>query len=111
MKNYVNSGATVTLAAAAAAIKSGEGVLTGAMFGVAQHDAASGEEVTVVRFGQFELAKVSAQAWTLGAKLYWDGTANLVTTVVSGNTLIGCAGAAAANPSVSGVVILDGAVR
>ncbi|MEJ6397038.1 DUF2190 family protein [Yoonia sp. 208BN28-4] len=110
MKNYVNEGKAITVTAAAA-VASGAGVLAGALFGVAQGDAEAGEPLVLVRCGQFDLAKTSAQAWTVGAKLYWDNSNNVVTTAASGNTLIGCAGAAAANPSATGTVILDGAVR
>ena len=32
-----------------------------------------------------------SQAWTAGAKVYWDNTAKRATNVASGNTLIGVA--------------------
>ena len=38
-----------------------------------------------------DLAKVASQAWTAGAKVYWDNTAKRVTNVASGNTLVGVA--------------------
>ena len=44
MKNFVQHGLTITLAAPAA-ITSGSGVQVGAIFGVAMHDAASGDPV------------------------------------------------------------------
>jgi predicted RecA/RadA family phage recombinase len=62
-----------------------------------------------VRHGAFSLKKAAAQAWTLGAKLYWNNTAKECTTSASGNTLIGLIGAAAADADVTGVAILDGA--
>jgi predicted RecA/RadA family phage recombinase len=110
MKNYVNAGANLTVIAAAA-VAGGAGVLTGAIFGIAQGDAAIGEEVVVVRSGVFDLPKLEAQAWTAGAKVYWDSGNGWCTTVASGNTLIGAAAVAAANPSTVGRVLLDGAVR
>lgn len=110
MKNYVNQGVNLTIAAPYDR-SSGEGALVGTIFGVAQEDVTSGNDVVLVRRGVFELAKVSAQAWTLGAKLYWDDTAKNCTTTASGNTLIGAAAAAAANPSSTGTVLLDGAIR
>jgi predicted RecA/RadA family phage recombinase len=58
-----------------------------------------------------DLAKVSAQAWTEGAKIYWDDTAKNFTTTSGGNTLAGVAAAAAANPSATGKVRLDGVAR
>jgi len=105
MKNYLQKGAMITVAAAAA-VSSGEGVLVGAMFGVAAGDAGIGDDVTIAREGVFILNKLSAQAWTVGAKVYWDNTAGQCTTVVSANTLIGYAAQAAADPSATGVVVL-----
>jgi predicted RecA/RadA family phage recombinase len=55
-----------------------------------------------------EVAKVSAQAWTVGAPIYWDDTAKLFTTTSTSNTLAGVAVAAAANPSATGRVRLNG---
>jgi predicted RecA/RadA family phage recombinase len=60
--------------------------------------------VAVKTRGVFELPKVSAQAWTVGAPIYWDGTAGNATTVTTSNTLIGYATEAAANPSSVGRV-------
>ena len=34
---------------------------------------------------------MASQAWTAGAKIYWDNTAKRATNVASGNTLIGVA--------------------
>lgn len=107
MKNYVQAGENLTVPAPADTL-SGEGVLLGALFGVATANAASGQPVTIVRRGVFTLPKVSAQAWTIGAKVYWDAAAGNVTTTASGNTLIGLAVEAAANPSDAGLVLLDG---
>lgn len=110
MKNYVNAGDNLTVTAAAA-VTGGDGVLIGSIFGVAQGDAAIGEEVVIVRKGVFDLPKLEAQAWTAGAKVYWDGANDRCTTVATSNTLIGAAAVAAANPSTVGRVLLDGAVR
>lgn len=110
MKNYVSSGAHFTITAAAA-IVSGQMVVAGAIYGVAQESVASGADVVLVRQGIFELPKTSAQAWTVGAKLYWDATNSVCTTTASGNTLIGAAAAVAANPSATGLVLLDGVIR
>lgn len=106
MKNYIQRGENLTLTAPAD-VNSGEGVLVGAMFGVAAGTAKSGDDVTLVRKGVFQLKKLAAQAWTVGAKIYWNKTDNHCTTVASGNTLIGYAVSAAADPSETGVVVLS----
>ncbi|MDP9902617.1 DUF2190 family protein [Variovorax ginsengisoli] len=110
MKNYVQAGNTLTLIALAA-VASGGGHLVGTIFGVAVKDVAQGAEGEFKRDGVFELPKVSAQAWTQGAKVYWDDTAKLVTTVATNNVVIGAAALAAANPSAIGTVLLDAAIR
>lgn len=110
MKNYIQSGENITLTMITDVL-SGMLVMIGAIFGVAQGDALTGAPCVLVRKGVFELAKTSAQAWTVGAKLYWDDTNKLVTTSSSGNTLIGTAVEVAANPSATGLVLLDGAIR
>lgn len=110
MKNYIDPGENITLPAPAA-VTSGQAVMAGSIFGVTQFAAAIGDPVVLSRRGRFTLPKTSAQAWTVGAKVYWDATNSVVTTTASGNTLIGAAAVAAANPSATGVVLLDGTVR
>jgi predicted RecA/RadA family phage recombinase len=107
MKNFVQPGDVVTIPAPANVV-SGAGVLAGTLFGVASTDAVSGAPVAVAVTGVFELPKVSAQAWTVGAAIYWIAADGVCTTAASGNTLIGNAVAAAANPSATGVVRLNG---
>lgn len=109
MKNYVQDGDVLSLTAPYD-VASGAGLLVGALFGVATGAAASGASVQARTRGVYTLAKTSAQAWSVGAKIYWDDTNKLATSTASGNTLIGCAVAAAANPSATGIVRLNGTV-
>ncbi|WBU58030.1 DUF2190 family protein [Paracoccus sediminicola] len=90
MKNYVQPSATLTLTAPYA-VTSGDGLLVGAIFGVAAGDAASGATVEAALTGVFDLTKIGSQAWTVGAKVYWDDTNKRCTTVATDNTLIGVA--------------------
>lgn len=108
MKNFIQTGENITLSAPYN-VASGDGLLVGSVFGVASNDALSGADVETVVTGVFSLAKVSAQAWTQGALIYWDNAAKNCTTVLTGNKLIGVAAAAAANPSSTGLVRLNGA--
>ena len=105
-KTMVSDGCTATVTAPAA-VSSGDGVLVGSLFGVAHDDAANGADVVINLTGEYTLPKTSAQAWTVGARIYWDGTA--ATTTASTNKLIGVATAVAANPSATGNVRLSGA--
>ena len=105
MKNYKQAGSVVGVTAAAD-INSGDPVLVGGIFGVAQADAATGEVVQVARFGVYELSKVSTDVFTQGLAVYFDtGTGN-VTLTSAGNTFIGYALEAAGNPSSTGIILL-----
>ena len=90
MKNYVQPGNTLTLTAPYA-VSSGEGLLVGSIFGVAAGDAESSATVEAALIGVFDLPKIGSQAWTIGAKVYWDDTNKRCTTVATDNTLIGVA--------------------
>ena len=90
MKNYVQPGTTLTLTAPYA-VTSGDGLLVGSIFGVAAGDAASGATVEAALTGVFDITKIGSQAWTVGAKIYWDDTNKRCTTVATDNTLIGVA--------------------
>lgn len=105
--NYIQDGDNLTVPAPAN-VSSGDGVKVGVLFGVASTDALSGADVVIATKGVYELPKTSAQAWTVGAAIYWTGSA-ATTATTTGNVLIGVAAAAAANPSATGMVRLNGA--
>ena len=90
MKNYVQPGNTITLTAPYA-VASGDGLLVGAIFGVAAGTAALGETVEAALTGVYDLKKVASQAWAAGDKVYWDNTAREATKTTTSNTLIGVA--------------------
>lgn len=90
MRNFVQPGDTITLTAPYA-VASGEGLLVGSIFGVATGTAAGGEPVETALVGVFDLTKIGSQAWTVGAKVYWDDTNKRCTMVATDNTLIGVA--------------------
>ena len=108
MKNFILKGETITLTAPYTVSSSG-GLLVGSIFGVASNDATSGNDVETVTTGVFLIAKTSAQAWTQGVLIYWDDTNKVCTSTASTNKLVGVATAAAANPSATGYVRLNGA--
>lgn len=108
MKNYIQPGDILTLAAPYDVL-AGAGMLVGSIFGVASTDALSGASVETAVEGVYRLAKTSAQAWTVGALIYWDNTNKVATSTASTNKLIGVAVAVADNPSATGLVRLNGA--
>lgn len=110
MRNYIKPGETIGIIAPHD-LKSGEFVKVGALSGVAQGAALAGEEVNIVRKGVFVLPKLAAQAWGLGAAIYWDAAESECTTVDTDNDLIGAVAVPAADPSETGQVLLDGVIR
>ena len=107
MKNFVQPGEVLTLTAPYA-LTSGDGFKVGGIIALATADAANGAPVEGVVAGVYDVKKTSAQAWTVGLKLYWDDTAKEFTSTSTSNTLAGVAGAVAANPSAIGRVRLNG---
>jgi predicted RecA/RadA family phage recombinase len=90
MKNDIQPGNTITLTAPDA-VTSGSGLRVGSIFGIASGDAALNDPVEVALTGMFDLTKVGSQAWTVGAKVYWDDTNKVATKTATANTLIGVA--------------------
>ena len=79
MKNYVQKGENLTIPAPYA-VTSGGFLKSGLILGVASGDALSGADVDVVTVGVFELPKVSTDVFAVGAAVYWDNTAKLMTS-------------------------------
>jgi len=90
MKNFIGVGNRVTLTAAAVTI-SGQPVLIGSLFGIAENAAAIGEPLVLALNGIFDLTKTASQAWTVGQLIYWDVATSRVTNVVATNKLVGVA--------------------
>lgn len=113
MKNYIQPGNSISWTnedvTGAADVASGDGVVAGSIFGVAKVDIPVGESGELDLVGVFSLAKVSAQAWTYGQRVYFDASTGEATTTASSNKLIGVAVEAAANPSATGKVRLSAA--
>ena len=90
MKNFIGVGNRVTLTAAAVTT-SGQPVLTGSLFGVAENAAAIGDPLVLAMNGIYDLTKTASQAWTVGQLIYWDVATSRVTNVVATNKLVGVA--------------------
>lgn len=81
MKNFIGVGNRVTLVAASVT-PSGQAVLLGSLFGIAENAAAIGEPLVLVMNGIYDLTKTASQAWTVGQLIYWDVATSRVTNVV-----------------------------
>ena len=108
MKNFVQRGDTLDVTAAAA-VASGDVVVIGSIIGVSNVDAEIGDSFALDVVGVFTLPKTSALAISVGDVLYYDAANKVVNKTASGTTKIGVAVTAAANPSPSVNVRLNGA--
>jgi predicted RecA/RadA family phage recombinase len=112
-KAFRKSGTIVPIVAFPYVRTSGQGVLMGRLFGVCLMDVANGASGEIETTGVHVLAAVALQAWTDGAKLYWDDATKLVTTAAAAgaNTDIGHAIGVKANgaTATTGQVRLHGA--
>jgi len=106
MKNFVQDGCTVVVAAPEAA-DSGEFLVKGGLSGVAVTAADNGADVPLLREGVFELPKATGTAWVQGDRLYWDATAKNFTKTAAGNQPRGVAFAAALSGDATGQVLLE----
>jgi predicted RecA/RadA family phage recombinase len=98
-KNYIQPGHAITVAAPTGGVDSGEAVLIGTLFGIAQYDALEGAEVEMLTEGVVEIAKTSALAIDVGDRLFWDAGNKVVNKTSTAQQQVGVAVAAAANPS------------
>lgn len=110
MKNFIQPGYVISVTAPYA-VASGAGCLVGSLFGVATGAADNGAAVEIATTGVYDLKKVGSQAWTVGARVYWDDTNKECTTTASTNKLIGVAVAAVGSGAgeTTGRVRLSGA--
>lgn len=95
----------VTIPAPSGGVTIGAGVLVDKLLGVALDTKAEGVLVDLQRTGVVSVSKVSAQAWAIGDRIYWDASAAKFTTVAT-PVVAGIAHKDAANPSAKGEVIL-----
>jgi predicted RecA/RadA family phage recombinase len=98
-KNYIQPGHAITVAAPTGGVSSGEGVLIGTLFGIAQHDALEGADLEILTEGVVDITKTSALAIDVGDRLFWDATNKVVNKTSTAQQQVGVAVAAAANPS------------
>jgi predicted RecA/RadA family phage recombinase len=99
MKAYVQPGKSLTVTTPADGVLSGQGVLIGTLFGIAQYDAVEGAEVEILTEGVVEIPKTSALQIDVGDRLFWDATNKVVNKTATAQVCVGVAVSAAANPS------------
>lgn len=108
MKNYLHEGQILKFTAGAN-YSSGDPVVLGAMVGIVLADVLSGAVGQALVKKVVSVSKVSAQAWAMGQRVYWDASLALFTTLQDADTVYaGVAAAAASNPSGTGELLLAG---
>jgi predicted RecA/RadA family phage recombinase len=113
MDNFTQPGEVLTFTAPAGDVVSGGVYQIGGLLVVAAADAAEGDEFEGQTRGVFSVTKTGSQAWTEGARVYWDAVAEEFTTTAPGNHLAGVAvEAVGSGPGeTTGKVYLDGVAR
>ena len=107
MKTFVQPGLSVPLPMPYDRT-SGQGVLVGALFGVAAVDTLSGITAEVATAGVFDITKEAPLVIAVGARVFWDNTNRRVTTTATANTAIGHAVVAAASADITVRMRLSG---
>ena len=97
MRNFVQPGRALTVAAPTGGVVSGDAVLIGALFGVAQHDAAEGAELELLTEGVVELPKATPLAIGVGDRLFWNTTDQKLDKTATAQLCVGLAVADAAS--------------
>jgi predicted RecA/RadA family phage recombinase len=97
MRNYVQPGRSITVTAPTGGVLSGDGVLIGALFGVAQHDAAEAADLELLTEGVVELAKATPLVIATGDRLFWNPTEKKLDKTATAQVCVGLAVAAAAS--------------
>lgn len=108
MNNYIQPGDVLECTAPVGGVTTGVPVLIGSLLVIPATTVAATYKFSGQIVGVFTLAKTSAQAWTEGQKIYWDDGNSRCDSTPTVGMLIGVAAAAAANPSSTGQVRLNG---
>lgn len=111
-KNFVKSGNVINFTVPTGGVSSGEPLLIGDLFGIAQTDGVEGDSVACAMSGVFEVNKATGVednwAANLFTAVYWDDTNKVFTRVSAGNTKVGAVHSPAASADTKGQVRLDG---
>lgn len=92
---FIQNGDAIDISAGSAAISAGAVIISGEIVGVAKLDIPANTVGAVALVGVFDVAKASADAFTVGAPVYFNATSRYAVSASSGNTKIGKAVAAA----------------
>ena len=96
MKTFVQPGNSLAVAVPyVGGVTAGQGILVGALFGIAATDGAQNATIEAATQGVFDVTKEPALAITAGARVFWDNTNRRITTTATSNFQVGIATQAA----------------
>ncbi|WP_066918103.1 capsid cement protein [Methylobacterium sp. CCH5-D2] len=110
MKNFIQDGNMMSVPAPYPVL-SGNGVLVGALFGVAAFATSTGRPLEIATRGVYDLPKKAGDTPGYGARLYWDDAAKVITTTPGSNPYVGAAAEAAIGSAATVRVRLNGFVQ
>jgi predicted RecA/RadA family phage recombinase len=105
MNTQINKGKAIEIVTPAGGYTSGQPVLVGSLVGISSNKYNQGDIAVIWLYGTHQVAK-AAEAWTVGAKLYWDSVNLVFTVVVGANTFAGYAWQAQLAGDAVGFIIL-----
>lgn len=108
MKNYIQKGDAITVAAPTGGVTSGSLTIVGALAGVAVADAAEGDAVTLATVGVYSLPKRLSASFASGAVVSWSVPDAWADVAGSGKYPIGVAIEDAGNGTTEVITRLDG---
>lgn len=88
-------------------VTAGDVIVLQDLVAIAPRDIAANTLGSVATKGVWRLPKNNSQAFSIGQKLYWDATNDVLTITATGNKLAGCAAAAAGASDTEGLVLLN----
>jgi predicted RecA/RadA family phage recombinase len=90
MNNFVHEGHFLEVTAPYD-VTNGDGLLRGALFGIATSWARQGETVSISTAGVFDLKRGLEEHWEVGEPIYWDDVAKRFTREARGAVMVGFA--------------------
>jgi predicted RecA/RadA family phage recombinase len=104
VNTLVSQGRSIEITAAAP-IASGQPVQVGALVGISANSYITGDLAVIWLEGMHQVNK-AAEAWTAGAKVYWDNVNSVFTVTAGALQIAGYTGAAQLAGDAQGLVIL-----
>jgi len=99
-RNYIQPGRVLTVPAPTGGALSGAPVLIGSLFGVAQHDAAEGQDLEILTEEVVELPKAAPLAVGIGDRLFWNAGDGVLDKTATAQVCVGVAVATAASADI-----------